>query len=159
MRPAAISSLAHRTAVTSGSAAIVSPCSYPERALQSPRATGGTTRPAPRSVAAHVSARIWAGLESAGPARWCTVLCPSSSRCATAAMVPATWSAPTAGWWPTKRESETTTGTRGGRASAVGVASSARMMTSPSMDWWVRRWTAALTSADDGVSTSTSVTV
>lgn len=70
-----------------------------------------------------------------------------------------TWSAPTAGWWPTNRESETTTGMRGGRASATGVAVSARMMTSPSIDWCDSRATAAVTSSEPGFCTSTRLTV
>ncbi len=72
---------------------------------------------------------------------------------------PSTWSAPTAGWWPTNRESETTTGSREGSASVSGVTVSARTITSPSMAWWDSRVAAAVTTSDDGFSTSISVTV
>ena len=65
----------------------------------------------------------------------------------------------TAGWWPTKRESDTTTGSRGGSASVSGVAVSALMITRPSMAWWDSRVAAAETTSDDGLSTSISVTV
>ena len=85
-----------------------------------------------------------ASVQSRGPEMWCTVRCPSESRCSTASRAPSRWSTATHGTTPSSTPSTLTAGTPGFRAPITWAAdrSGARMIT-PSTDWSTSRCTEA----------------